>query len=573
MPWLSILLSLGMLVLISGTPTQGKVERAVGPTDRMQAANSTMRTTQLAVMKMGRFPYQDGEVTLYKNQLKLFDFFFTPFPRIDPNLTECSNDGVSGRAELTLVVSLYTTDLVNSIQRHINNQNDTCATEDCVISLLPLPSIRLIDRVLRTSDFTVNSEWQNSTTLQQKVQFAIYTSNMSSCERLKDSIISRCGLSNFEVQYSSQGEQTAAQTIAVGTEHLMKTPMYRQIKSQLPCNDRDIVAVTPDHYKKLLSETMEQITMSVRAEEGYDSQLDLIEIARLLDLQLHYQQVLLTKADDPLWKSLYWTPELTRPDRLSKVFNRLMKQDATDSNKFRYDYSQADETMKDNLKSHDQQKLTQLEKDIVAAAAAIAENTTNRKDGTASVGVQAIGRFLAIASENTKIVTDVDIYSQNSSREEQNDTLIHYRMEMDRFNGTSKGNKDSIIIILERKDAEKLVEYFSEHLKIQGDTITPKPIEAILVKIGLLKTNTQLFSGMIHVKTRMQLTVVPIRCPDEYGNQWLGNKWFAAKYDQLLNIVNNLSITVERNEQRTNASINRILAALFPAETGRNVVV
>ena len=54
--------------------------------------------------------------------------------------------------------------------------------------------------------------------------------------------------------------------------------------------------------------------------------------------------------NDRLWDSLYWRSELTRPDRLSKVLNQIIKQDSADFNQFRYDSSQANEAIKQDLK-------------------------------------------------------------------------------------------------------------------------------------------------------------------------------------------------------------------------------
>jgi hypothetical protein len=207
MKWYSVLFFLGTTILIVGASTEENSAPSMTAVDQIRSLNSKIHEAQIAVTNLGRFPYQDYEVILYQNPLKLTDFFFTPFPQVEPNLTECSDNKFSGRTELTLFVSLYTTDLLQSVERHIKNRHAICQTESCEISLLPIQSIRLIQKRLQTTEsktkYTSNSEWQNNTPLQKTVQFTIYTSNMSTCESLQNAIASRCRLSEFEVQYKA----------------------------------------------------------------------------------------------------------------------------------------------------------------------------------------------------------------------------------------------------------------------------------------------------------------------------------------------------------------------------------
>jgi hypothetical protein len=32
--------------------------------------------------------------------------------------------------------------------------------------------------------------------------------------------------------------------------------------------------------------------------------------------------------DDKLWENLYWTPELTRPDRFAKILNTIIRKES-----------------------------------------------------------------------------------------------------------------------------------------------------------------------------------------------------------------------------------------------------
>ena len=235
----------GTVVFFVGTVVaQENAKRATPVGNNTQGADSNIHTEQMIANNLGRFQYQDGEVTIFQNKLMPSDFFFTPFPNIEPNFTDCHYNDLSGHTELTLVVALYTAGLVDSVRRHIKNRNDTCHVQHCGVSLLPMHSIRLVQKDLRTSEskkkYTLDSEWHSNTQLRQTIEFIMYTSNMSICEDLRGSIISRCRLSNLEVQYSLQGQQTVGRSLEVTTEHVTKTSMYNRIKSQLPSQDQDI---------------------------------------------------------------------------------------------------------------------------------------------------------------------------------------------------------------------------------------------------------------------------------------------------------------------------------------------
>ncbi|CAF1039538.1 unnamed protein product [Didymodactylos carnosus] len=256
----------------------------------------------------GRFKYQDGEVYLLQNQRKPIDFFFTPFPHIEPNLTECSLNEFSGHNELTLSVSLYTPNLINSIGDHLKQHYNICRIQHCDVSPLPMHSIRLFQKGLRTNDtqskYTLDKEWQSNTQLRQTVELIIYTSTMSVCESARTSLTSRCRLPNFDIRYSLHAQQTATRQLGINTEHITSTTMYNQICSQFPSN-QDLIALTGNDYKNLLMEATDSITMSLRVEEGYESLQDSVAIDKIIDRQLQYKQVQLKSVNDHLWDSLY----------------------------------------------------------------------------------------------------------------------------------------------------------------------------------------------------------------------------------------------------------------------------
>ncbi|CAF3812454.1 unnamed protein product [Rotaria sp. Silwood1] len=586
MQWFLVLFSLSTIALIVCTGTQENSEHSITADNNTQNANNNIHIEQIRITNVGRFQYQDGEVILFQNQLKPSDFFFTPFPHVEPNLTDCNYNDLSGYTELILVVSLYTTNLLESIKHHIKNQNDTCHTKHCGVSLLPMRFIRLIQKGLRTSEskekYTLDSEWHSNTQFRQTIEFIIYISNMSICESLKNSIISRCHLSNFEIQYSLHGQQTADRTLEVTTEHVTKTSMYKRIKSQFPSDHQDTVALTRDDYKNLLNETMEQITMAVPVEEGYEGIQDPVEINRLLDCQLQYKQVQLTTVNDRLWKSLYWTSELTRPDRLLKVLNKVMKQDPMDSNKFRYDYSQANEALKQNLKLHDRQILDKLEKHLATQSQNIRDTTNVNMYYKASMKLK---RLFGLTKEGGRIEAGANVHKYQTNNENSlNDDLIRYKIDTDRFNGTNNRRENGTKIILERNYAEKLLRYLSEHVEVEGDIIKPKSINVTLVKVGSLKSRTKLFSTSVLVKTRMNIHVLPLRCSYAYRVRSLANGWLAEKYHRLSHDVdelrNNLTMDfnqkliaietrlIEKIEQSINATINQMVNRFHPRLTG-----
>ncbi|CAF3084991.1 unnamed protein product [Rotaria sp. Silwood2] len=551
-----------------------------------QNANNSIDIEQITTTNVGRFQYQDGEVILFQNQLKPSYFFFTPFPHIEPNLTDCNYNDLSGYTELTLMVSLYTTNLLESIKHHVKKQHDICHTKHCEVSLLPIRFIRLTQKGLRTSaskeKYTLDSEWHSNIQLRQTIDFIIYTSNRSICESLKNAIISYCRLSNFEIQYSLHGQQTVDRTLEVTTEHVTKTLMYNQIKSRFPSDHQDTIALTRDDYKNLLNETMEQITINLQVEEGCEGIQDPVEINRLLDCQLQYKQVQLTTINDRLWESLYWTPELTRPDRLSKFLNKVMKQDAMDSNKFRYDYSQANETLKENLELHDRQNLDKLEKHLTRQYQNIRRKTNVNMNYKANMRLKRLFGLIKEAEENE---AGANVHKNQTNGENSlNDDLIRYKVDTGRFNGMNNRTENGTKIILERKDVEKLLRYLSKHVELKDNIIKPKSIDVTLVKVGSLKSRAKLFSTSVLVKTRMNIYVVPLRCPYEHRFYSLAKGWLAEKYDRLSHAIDELrnKLTIDFNqkliaietrlmekiEQSTNATINQMVNRFHPRLTG-----
>lgn len=251
---------------------------------------------QVGTSSIGRIKYEDGEVILYSNQGKPTDIFFTPFPHVDPSTSQCHENILSGHVELSLSVKLYTPQLIQLVQTYLKQHFRSLCVENgtCDVSLLPMNAIRLIQKGRRTNYtrqlYTVNDEWHSNTLLLQEIMFVIYAANKSICEHLLSSIVKRCYLSNFEIHYALHSEKTVERQVEISTSQISETSMFNQIQSQFP--DSDSVALSGNDFKHLINEVIDKITMKLRVQEGFDSQLqDPISLDKLLERQLQFKQV------------------------------------------------------------------------------------------------------------------------------------------------------------------------------------------------------------------------------------------------------------------------------------------
>ena len=278
---LSTLIIFGLLALVSSsTSTSG----------------DDIWKVQVGTSSMGRIKYEDGEVVLYQNRLKPTDIFFTPFPRVNPTSSDCFANILSGHVELSLSVELHTARLVQAVKTYLRQHFSTLCGENatCDVSVLPMSAIRLVQKGLRTSKtrqmYTINDEWHSNTLLLQTIEFVIYTANESTCEHLRSSIVERCYLSNFEIHYSLQSEKTVERQVEISTEQVTGTTMFNRIQSQF--SKSDTVALTGEDFKQLISEVTDKVTMKLRVQEGFDSQIqDPVALDKLLERQLHFKQV------------------------------------------------------------------------------------------------------------------------------------------------------------------------------------------------------------------------------------------------------------------------------------------
>jgi hypothetical protein len=261
-------------------------------------SNSGNFQVEVSPKIIGRIKYRDGEVVIYQNEQKHTDFFFTPFPYLQPNETQCHENFVTDDIELELRVEFYTPELIQAVKDYLYKYqsslcDNTTYSSACDISLLPMNSVRLVQRGSRSNTihqkYTLEENWQPTTLRLQSMGFVIYTWNMTVCEQLRTTLAKKCRLSNFEIQYSLHGQQRVQWQLDVKTEHVTNTPIYQQIRSQFPSTET--VLLTEDDLKELISESIHRATMTLRTQEGFEKLEDSMDIDKLLKQHLSTQQV------------------------------------------------------------------------------------------------------------------------------------------------------------------------------------------------------------------------------------------------------------------------------------------
>jgi hypothetical protein len=247
---------------------------------------------------IGRIKYRDGEVVIIQNQQQHTDFFFTPFPYLEGEETQCHKNVLNGRIELGLQVEFYTPQLIQAVKDYLYKYQsslcgNTTSSSMCNVSLLPMHSIRLVQRSSRLNSthhmYTLEDSWQPATQLPQSMEFIIYASNMTVCEELREALTAKCRLPNFEVHYSLQGEQTIQRQLEVNTQHITSTPIYNQIRAQFP--SVETVFLMENDFQVLVNESIDRVTMTLRTQEGFKNLEDSMGIDKLLKQQLSTKQV------------------------------------------------------------------------------------------------------------------------------------------------------------------------------------------------------------------------------------------------------------------------------------------
>ena len=329
--------------------------------------------------------------------------------------------------------------------------------------------------------------------------------------------------------------------------------------------------------------------------------------------------------NDKFWENLYWTPELTRPDRLAKVLNSLVRKEDSDSEYFIYDRQAAKDAMKIDLTQHDisgvglsrhdvdrkdlnqnnidqfdslrqrgdraylthrdKQHLRKFDKLFHSHSRSSSSSNTERTNDNSNIALEILGLgklgggfkggvHARSGSSDNRVdasdrqhedVSDADVSSVLSRDPEKlhvldteqthlNTTRIDTeqsagtriitnnlnQMDIDTNNyNSSKIDKDKHHT-LSRHGVEKFLRELSNNVYLEDDIIKPRPVDAYVVKIGKLSTNTKLFSSTVLVRMRSNVHVLPLRCkPGDNGSK--SKLWLSDRVEQIENILLNLS--------------------------------
>ena len=246
--------------------------------------------------------------------------------------------------------------------------------------------------------------------------------------------------------------------------------------------------------------------------------------------------------DDQLWESLYWTRDLTRPDRLAKVINTIFRKNATDGKHFIYDSQAAKNAHKLDLTQHDINRLEQLDKLLGTYSRASASSNSHESSSKGSGGIGFGGfRLGGSGSKNS--------HSQSQQSEDLqtvNDTMHEKKIDENRLNATKIEIHNDSQYALSRDDVQAYLSELSNHVHLEGEIIRPKPIDVHLVKLSTLRAETKLLSHSVLVRTRSNVHVLPLRCPPQENRRGANNvtsqyRWLADKVDQLQETVENLT--------------------------------
>lgn len=189
-------------------------------------------------------------------------------------------------------------------------------------------------------------------------------------------------------------------------------------------------------------------------------------------------------ANDKLWESLYWTTELTRPDRLARIINIIIEKADDDDEHFLYNRQLVNEA----IKIHSTNILKQSDSRI--------HLTSYEK-----LRLRQIDQQLEMHNLN---LTDTNRTQSNTTSKHHNnrDHLCKKRL----LNGTTDQQ------ILTREEMREFLRQFSANLYLADESIEPRPIDVHLVRIDQLTTGVQLFSSNVSIRMRLNIHKLPVRC-------------------------------------------------------------
>jgi hypothetical protein len=328
--------------------------------------------------------------------------------------------------------------------------------------------------------------------------------------------------------------------------------------------------------------------------------------------------------NDKLWENLYWTSELTRPDRFAEILNTIIRKDSGDNEDFIYDrqavrdtikidltqhdIAEADTLHRENfeidtaqididradlkqhdiddvnslkqsssrihLMQHDKRRLGQLDKLFDLHSRASSSSKFQNDNDEAEVALNVFGLFeigggyggvRRTGSQNSDNRADVsnreheklsdtdmlntdnnDLNVLGSRRNHLNSTRIDNEhsgaasINNNDFNETKLNKDTQNQHTLSRHGVVKFLRALSDNVELEGDIIKPRPINARLVKIGKLSTNTTLFSTTVLVRMRPNVHSLPLRCkPEDHGGK--SKLWLTDRVDRIENVLQNLT--------------------------------
>lgn len=263
--------------------------------------------------------------------------------------------------------------------------------------------------------------------------------------------------------------------------------------------------------------------------------------------------------DDQLWESLYWTHDLTRPDRLAKVINTIFQKNSTDGKHFIYDTQAAKNAHKLDLTQHDINRLEQLDKWLGVYSRASASTNSHDGNSKGSGGISFLGFQLSGGgSESSRSQSQ-----QTENLRTLNDTMHDKKTDDNRLNVTKIEIHNDTQYTLSRDDVQAYLSELSNHIHLEGEMIRPKPINVHLVKLSTLRSETKLLSHSVLVRTRKNVHVLPLRCPPQENRRAVNNAtnqygWLVDKVDQLKETVRNLTNSLAKFEKQVSKQMVQV---------------
>lgn len=203
--------------------------------------------------------------------------------------------------------------------------------------------------------------------------------------------------------------------------------------------------------------------------------------------------------NDKLWKNLYWNAELTRPDRLAKILNLIIRAEGDDSENFIYNRKIAKGVMKSN-----------------------STNSLKHQKHRSHLSYYDKLRLRQIDQQfDSHNLHKVDIEKERpvNNRVNNND-LDLLKIHTDNLNAKKTVKDTNEQYILNRDEVEKFLHELSDNVYLDDDIVKPRSIKVHLIKIDKLTTNMKLFSSTILVRMQSNVYKLPVRCkPSDNNNK------------------------------------------------------